>query len=97
MDKVGGALDLASKAHTEAMKGLKDGTQKGRTIIGRLEKIKTLGTITNKSIPPKHLNEIELLPDDDMLLLDSGISYVEEIREIDVETPYAEEISDENK
>ncbi|MDR2907067.1 MAG: DNA recombination protein RmuC [Bacteroidales bacterium] len=64
MDKVETALSSATKAHKEAMDDLKNGASKGRTIIGRFETIKKLEAKTNKSIPAKHLNEIELLPDD---------------------------------
>jgi len=73
MDKVEVALTSATKAHRDAMNGLKDGTSKGRTIIGRFETIKKLEAKTNKNIPDKHLKEIELLPDDnDIIILDTG-------------------------
>ena len=73
MDKLGSALNSASIAHRDAMNGLKDGTSKGRTIIGRFETIKKLEAKTNKNIPDKHLKEIELLPDDDeVIILDTG-------------------------
>ena len=73
MDKVEVALTSETKAHRDAMNGLKDGTSKGRTIIGRFETIKKLEAKTNKNIPDKHLKEIELLPDDnDIIILDTG-------------------------
>lgn len=81
MDKVEVALTSATKAHRDAMNGLKDGTSKGRTIIGRFETIKKLEAKTNKNIPEKHLKEIELLPDDnDIIILDTGTT--EETKQI---------------
>lgn len=80
MDKVEVALTSATKAHRDAMNGLKDGTSKGRTIIGRFETIKKLEAKTNKNIPDKHLKEIELLPDDnDVIILDTGTTEFKEI------------------
>jgi DNA recombination protein RmuC len=73
MDKIETALNSASKAHSDAMYSLKDGTKKGNTIIGRFETIKKLEAKTNKEIPEKHLKEIELLPaDDEVIILDTG-------------------------
>ena len=73
MDKIESALSSASKAHSDAMYSLKDGTKKGNTIIGRFENIKKLEAKTNKAISDKHLKEIELLPDDgDVIILDTG-------------------------
>jgi DNA recombination protein RmuC len=73
MDKIEAALSSASKAHSDAMYSLKDGTKKGNTIIGRFENIKKLEAKTNKAISDKHLKEIELLPDDgDVIILDTG-------------------------
>lgn len=73
MDKIETALNSASKAHSDAMYSLKDGTKKGNTIIGRFETIRKLEAKTNKLIPAKFLNEIELLPDDDEVkVLDTG-------------------------
>jgi DNA recombination protein RmuC len=73
MDKIETALSSASKAHSDAMYSLKDGTKKGNTIIGRFENIKKLEAKTNKVMPDKHLKEIELLPDDsDLIILDTG-------------------------
>jgi DNA recombination protein RmuC len=80
MDKLGSALNSASIAHRDAMNGLKDGTSKGRTIIGRFETIKKLEAKTNKNIPDKHLKEIELLPDDDeVIILDTGTTNLNSI------------------
>ena len=62
------------------MNGLKDGTSKGRTIIGRFETIKKLEAKTNKNIPDKHLKEIELLPDDnEVIILDTGTTNINSI------------------
>jgi DNA recombination protein RmuC len=73
MDKIETALHSASKAHRDAMYSLKDGTKKGNTIIGRFETIRKLEAKTNKTIPAKYLNEIELLPDDnEVQVLDTG-------------------------
>jgi DNA recombination protein RmuC len=73
MDRVELSLHAATKAHNEAMHSLKDGSRRGNTIIGRFETIRRLEAKTNKSIPIKHLNEIELLPeDDDVIILDTG-------------------------
>ncbi|MBS1780265.1 MAG: DNA recombination protein RmuC [Bacteroidetes bacterium] len=71
MDKIETALINATKAHKDAMYNLKDGTKKGNTIIGRFEAIKKLEAKTNKNIPEKHLREIELLPDDEIIVLNT--------------------------
>jgi DNA recombination protein RmuC len=65
MDKIESALSNATKAHKEAMDSLKNGSSKGRTIIGRFEAIKKLEAKTSKSISERHLRDIEILPDDD--------------------------------
>lgn len=81
MDKVGIALTTANKAHHEAMQTLKDGTRRGNTIIGKFETIKKLEAKTNKAIPEKHLREIELLPADEMIFLETGTETVDAISE----------------
>ena len=73
MDKVEIALASAADAHKRAMYSLKDGSKKGHTIIGRFETIKRLEAKTNKSMPLRHLKEIELLPEDNsVIVLDTG-------------------------
>jgi DNA recombination protein RmuC len=80
MDKIETALNFASKAHRDAMYSLKDGTKKGNTIIGRFETIRKLEAKTNKLIPARFLNEIELLPDDNEVnILDTGTTNENEI------------------
>jgi len=82
MDRVETALNSATKAHNDAMNSLKDGSRRGNTIIGRFENIRKLEAKTNKKIPAKHLNEIELLPDDnEIVILDTGTSISEVIPE----------------
>ncbi len=82
MDRVESALNSATKAHNDAMNSLKDGSRRGNTIIGRFENIRKLEAKTNKIIPAKHLNEIELLPDDnEIVILDTGTSISEVIPE----------------
>ena len=63
MEKVGNGLQTASRSYTEAMDRLKDGARKGDTIIGRFESIKKLEAKTNKSIPRKYLDELEIIND----------------------------------
>jgi DNA recombination protein RmuC len=63
MEKVGNGLQTANKSYTEAMDRLKDGARKGDTIIGRFESIKKLEAKTNKSIPRKYLDELEVIND----------------------------------
>jgi DNA recombination protein RmuC len=63
MEKVGNGLQTANKSYTEAMDRLKDGARKGDTIIGRFEAIKKLEAKTNKSIPRKYLDELEIIND----------------------------------
>jgi len=58
------ALSNATKAHKDALEDLSTGTRKGNTIIGRLERIKTLEAKVTKQIPVEYLREIDLLPDD---------------------------------
>ena len=72
MDKIETALSNATKAHKDAMYNLKDGTKKGNTIIGRFEAIKKLEAKTNKNIPEKHLREIEMLPDDEIIVINTN-------------------------
>ncbi len=73
MDKIDTALNAASRAHRDAMYSLKDGTKRGNTIIGRFETIKKLEAKTNKTIPAKFLNEIDLLPEgNEVIVLDTG-------------------------
>lgn len=79
MDKVGFALTSAGRAHYDAMQTLKDGTRRGNTIIGKFETIKKLEAKTNKAIPEKHLREIELLPDDEMIFLETGTKTLDSI------------------
>ncbi|HXR85092.1 MAG TPA: DNA recombination protein RmuC [Hanamia sp.] len=81
MDKVELALSAAGKAHQQAMFALKDGTKRGNTIIGKFETIKKLEARTNKAIPQKHLREIEILPDDEMIFLETGTETLDAISE----------------
>src|SRR5450432_190684 len=82
MDRVESALNSATKAHNDAMNSLKDGSRRGNTIIGRFETIRKLEAKTNKKIPLKHLNEIELLPEDDeIIILDTGTTIDDTIPE----------------
>jgi DNA recombination protein RmuC len=64
MEKVGMGLQSAGKSYKEAMDRLKDGVRKGDTIIGRFETIKKLEAKTNKSIPRKYLDELEIYNDE---------------------------------
>jgi DNA recombination protein RmuC len=57
-------LQVALKAHREAMNSLTDGTRKGKTIIGRFEAIRKLEAKTNKRIPDQFIREINLLEDE---------------------------------
>ena len=63
MEKVGNGLQTASRSYNEDMDRLKDGARKGDTIIGRFESIKKLEAKTNKSIPKKYLDELEIIND----------------------------------
>jgi DNA recombination protein RmuC len=60
MEKVGTGLQNASRSYNDAMDRLKDGVRKGDTIIGRFETIKKLEAKTNKSIPKKYLDELDI-------------------------------------
>jgi DNA recombination protein RmuC len=60
MEKVGTGLQHANRSYNEAMDRLKDGVRKGDTIIGRFETIKKLEAKTNKSIPKKYLDELDI-------------------------------------
>jgi DNA recombination protein RmuC len=60
MEKVGTGLQHANRSYNEAMDRLKDGVRKGDTIIGRFETIKKLEAKTNKSIPKKYLDELNI-------------------------------------
>lgn len=71
MGKIEAALSNATEAHKDAMYNLKDGTKKGNSIFGRFETIKRLEAKTNKNIPEKHLWEIEVLPDDKVIVLNT--------------------------
>ncbi|HUQ65385.1 MAG TPA: DNA recombination protein RmuC [Flavitalea sp.] len=64
MEKVGSGLQTANRSYNEAMDRLKDGARKGDTIIGRFEAIKKLEAKTNKSIPKKYIDELEIISDD---------------------------------
>jgi DNA recombination protein RmuC len=64
MEKVGMGLQSAGKSYKEAMDRLKDGVRKGDTIIGRFETIKKLEAKTNKSIPRKYLDELDIYNDE---------------------------------
>lgn len=82
MDRIETALNSASRAHSDAMYSLKDGTKKGNTIIGRFETIRKLEAKTNKVIPAKFLSEIDLLPDDDdVKILDTGTTSEDSIND----------------
>jgi DNA recombination protein RmuC len=65
MEQIGTSLNEAGNAFRDAMDHLKDGTRKGSTIIGRFDTIKRLEAKTNKSIPAKYLNELELPGDEE--------------------------------
>ena len=65
MEKVGNGLQTANRSYKDAMERLKDGARKGDTIIGRFETIKKLEAKTNKSIPIKFLNELDIFNDDE--------------------------------
>jgi DNA recombination protein RmuC len=64
MEKVGMGLQSAGKSYKEAMDRLKDGVRKDDTIIGRFETIKKLEAKTNKSIPRKYLDELDIYNDE---------------------------------
>jgi len=64
MEKMGNGLQIANRSYNEAMDRLKDGARKGDTIIGRFEAIKKLEAKTNKSIPKKYIDELEIINDD---------------------------------
>ena len=82
MDRVEIALNSATRAHGDAMNSLKEGSRRGNTIMGRFETIRKLEAKTNKKIPPKHLSEIDLLPEDDkIIILDTGTTIDDTIPE----------------
>ncbi len=51
LKKVGFNLDLAVRAHTDAMNKLTESSKKGDTLVGRAEKIRELGAKTTKLLP----------------------------------------------
>lgn len=53
---VGQRLDLAQSAYNDAMNKLVDSKKFGDTLLGRAEKIKTLGAKTSKNLPPELLD-----------------------------------------
>lgn len=91
MDKVENALNVASRAHRDAMYCLTEGTKKGNTIIGRFESIKKLEARTNKKIPEKYLAEIDMLPEShDAVVLDSELKDEEDIKIVSGNDPTAD-------
>jgi DNA recombination protein RmuC len=59
MTNVGKSLDVSKEQYVEAMKKLYKSSKKGDTIVGRMEKIKTLGANTTKAIPQSLLDRID--------------------------------------
>lgn len=56
---VGKKLDDSKSAYTDALNKLFESKKKGDTIIGRMERLKTLGADASKQIPNSLLNQIE--------------------------------------
>ncbi len=54
MEVVGNNIDRAHRSHDDALKKLYTGSG---NIVGKIEKIKTLGATANKQIEPRYLNE----------------------------------------
>jgi DNA recombination protein RmuC len=54
---VGQRLDSAHKSYKTAMSKLVDGHRYGDTLIGRAEKIRSLGAKTTKSLPPDLIDQ----------------------------------------
>ncbi|MBL7110815.1 MAG: DNA recombination protein RmuC [Bacteroidales bacterium] len=57
LEEVGKKIDDSAEKYHDAMNKLKTSPKKGDTIIGRIERIKSLGANTTKSIPSKFLDE----------------------------------------
>ncbi|RAI99377.1 DNA recombination protein RmuC [Chitinophaga skermanii] len=64
MEGVGIGLENANKNYKAAMDHLKDGTRRGDTIIGRVERLRELEAKTTKQISPKYFTEIQMLDND---------------------------------
>jgi DNA recombination protein RmuC len=57
LEEVGKKIDDSANKYHDAMNKLKTSPKKGDTIIGRIERIKSLGANTTKSIPSKFLDD----------------------------------------
>jgi DNA recombination protein RmuC len=57
LEEVGKKIEDSATKYHDAMNKLKTSPKKGDTIIGRIERIKSLGASTTKSIPSKFLDE----------------------------------------
>jgi DNA recombination protein RmuC len=61
MENVGREMDKSKIIYAEAMKQLYKSDVRGGTIIGRIERLKTLGASSTKQIAQKHLDRLEEL------------------------------------
>jgi len=59
LEDVGKKLDSTKDKYEDAMNKLVKSTKKGDTIIGRIERIRTLGANTNKALPQDIIDKIE--------------------------------------
>ena len=57
LEEVGKKIEDSATKYNDAMNKLKTSPKKGDTIIGRIERIKSLGANTTKSLPSKFLDE----------------------------------------
>ncbi|MDR1726248.1 MAG: DNA recombination protein RmuC [Bacteroidales bacterium] len=57
--KVGKNIEATQNEYKEAMNKLTTSSRKGDTIVGRIERIKTLGANTTKTLPQKLLDKID--------------------------------------
>jgi len=57
LQEVGRRLDQTHQAYDAAMHKLRDGKRYGDTLIGRAEKVKSLGAKASKQLPPELLDE----------------------------------------
>lgn len=64
MTKLENALDTAQSAYKGVKNHLSEGSKKGVTIIGRMEKISQLQNKSNKGIPEKFARDLDKLPDE---------------------------------
>lgn len=63
LKKVGANLELAVKAHSDAMNKLTESSKKADTLVGRAEKIRELGAKTTKLLPQDIIDKAKLNDD----------------------------------